>query len=205
MSLFVRSTLCVTPLVYAMWVVAAAGLLNSWPSWLWIRQRPSTPLLITISAASKAFCFFPLFFSLYRIHFPKKQNLRKVSFWMLPIPIKISFWTVVLWNIMQFPMDISMLDTGKYRKLVLTGYIWRPWPGGPGPELIYVLGLEIVYLLMYFWTRTKVTEHVVTYIASLVFHPNILSVSFRGFNPSRGPRFAEIFVSFLSLLLGLLD
>ncbi len=29
--------------------------------------------------------------------------------------------------------------------------------------------------------------------------------AFRGFNPSRGPRCAEIFVSFLSLLLGLLD
>jgi hypothetical protein len=45
----------------------------------------------------------------------------------------------------------------------------------------------------------------VTYIESLVCHPNILSVAFRGFSPSRGLRCAEIFVSFLSLLLGLLD
>jgi hypothetical protein len=49
------------------------------------------------------------------------------------------------------------------------------------------------------------TGHVVTYIESLVCHPNILSVAFRGFSPSRGPRSAEIFGSFLSLLLGLLD
>ena len=48
----------------------------------------------------------------------------------------------------------------------------------------------------------KVTEHVVTYIESLVCHPNILSVAVRGFSPSRGPRCGEIF---LSLLLGLLD
>jgi hypothetical protein len=45
----------------------------------------------------------------------------------------------------------------------------------------------------------------VTYIERLVCHPNILSVPFRGFGPSRGPRCAEIFVSFLSLLLGLYD
>ena len=38
----------------------------------------------------------------------------------------------------------------------------------------------------------KVTEHVVTYITSLVCYPNILSVAFRGFSPSRGPRCAEI-------------
>jgi hypothetical protein len=51
-------------------------------------------------------------------------------------------------------MDISVMDTGKYRKLVLTGHIRTPRPGSPGPELTYVVGLEIVYLLMYFWTRT---------------------------------------------------
>jgi hypothetical protein len=91
---------------------------------------------------------------LCQLHFSKKKNWWKVFFWMLPIPIKIYFWTVVLWNIMQFPMDISVMDTGKYRKLVLTGHISTPRPGSPGPELIYVVGLEIVYLLMYFWTRT---------------------------------------------------
>ncbi len=47
----------------------------------------------------------------------------------------------------------------------------------------------------------KVTGHAVTYIESLVCHPNILSVSFRGFSPSRGPRCTEIFVSFLSLIV----
>jgi hypothetical protein len=32
-------------------------------------------------------------------------------------------------------MDISVLDTGKYRKLVLTVQICRPWPGAPGQGL----------------------------------------------------------------------
>jgi hypothetical protein len=36
MPLFVRSTVCVTPLVYGMWVVEVDGLPNSWSSWLWI-------------------------------------------------------------------------------------------------------------------------------------------------------------------------
>jgi hypothetical protein len=45
----------------------------------------------------------------------------------------------------------------------------------------------------------KVTEHVVTYITSLVCYPNILSVPFRGSIPFRDPRFVEIFLSFLSL------
>jgi hypothetical protein len=114
----------------------------------------STPLHITISARLESFLFFSLSFLFVPIHFSKKKNWRKVFFWMLPIPIKISFWTVVLWNIMQFPMDISVMDTGKYMKLVFTGHIRTPRPGSPGPELIYVVGLEIVYLLMYFWTRT---------------------------------------------------
>jgi hypothetical protein len=52
---------------------------------------------------------------------------------------------------MQFPMDISVMDTGKYRKLVLTGEIYRPSPGAL--VRIYVGGLEITYLLMYSWTR----------------------------------------------------
>ena len=47
--------------------------------------------------------------------------------------------------------------------------------------------------------------HVVTYIESVVCHTNILSVAFRGVISFRGPRFAEISVSFLYLLLGLLD
>jgi hypothetical protein len=50
-------------------------------------------------------------------------------------------------------MDISVLDTGKYRKLVLTGEISRPSPVRAALELIYVVGLEITYLFMYFWTR----------------------------------------------------
>ena len=49
-------------------------------------------------------------------------------------------------------MDISVLDTGKYRKLVLTGGICRPSRGCPDGKRMYVLGLEITYLLMYFWT-----------------------------------------------------
>ena len=44
-----------------------------------------------------------------------------------------------------------------------------------------------------------------TYIASLVCYPNILSVPSRRFSPFLGPPFVEIFVSFLSLVLGLLD
>jgi hypothetical protein len=50
-------------------------------------------------------------------------------------------------------MDISVMDTGKYRKLVLTGEIWRPSTVRADLERIYVVGLEITYLLMYFWTR----------------------------------------------------
>jgi hypothetical protein len=51
---------------------------------------------------------------------------------------------------MQFSEDISVMDTGKYRKLVLTGEICGPCPTCPGLGRIYVIGLEIVYLLMYF-------------------------------------------------------
>ncbi len=54
---------------------------------------------------------------------------------------------------MQFPMDISVVDTGKYRKLVLTGEIYRPSPVRAVLESIYFVGLEITYLSMYFWTR----------------------------------------------------
>ena len=155
MPLFVRSTLCVTPLVCAMWVVAAAGLPNSWTSWLWIRQL-SDPLLSgsPFLHTSKAFCFFNFLFCLYQIHFSKKKNWRKVVFWMLPKITKMSFWTIVVLNIMQFSIDISVLYTGKYRKLGLTGEICRPWRGRSGLERIYVEGLEITYLLMHFWTRS---------------------------------------------------
>ena len=155
MSLFVRSTLCVTPLVYAMWVVAAAGLPNSWPSWLWIRQL-SDPLLSVrpFLHPPKAFFFVHFLFSLYQIHFSKKKNWRKGIFWMLPRHAKNSFWTVLLLILIQFSLDISVMDTGKYRKLVLTGEICGPWRGSPGLGRIYVIGLQIVYLLMYFWTRT---------------------------------------------------
>jgi hypothetical protein len=52
-------------------------------------------------------------------------------------------------NIMQFSMDISVMDTGKHRKLVLTGVFSRPWWGCSGLERIYVVGLKITYLLMY--------------------------------------------------------
>ncbi len=77
----------------------------------------------------KAFCFFHFLFSLYQIHFSKKKNWRKVVFWMLPKTTRITFWTVVVLNIMQFLVDISVLDTGKYRKLVLTGEVYWPWRG----------------------------------------------------------------------------
>jgi hypothetical protein len=46
-------------------------------------------------------------------------------------------------------MDISVLDNGKYRKMVLTGVFCRPWEGRPDLERIHVLGLEIANLLMY--------------------------------------------------------
>ena len=46
------------------------------------------------------------------------------------------------------------MDTGKYRKLVLTGKICGPYPSAPGLGRIHVIGLEIVYLLMYFRTRS---------------------------------------------------
>jgi hypothetical protein len=42
-------------------------------------------------------------------------------------------------------VDTSVMDTGKYRKLVLTGEIYRPWWGRPGLERIHVLGLEIIH------------------------------------------------------------
>ncbi len=103
---------------------------------------------------SKSFCFFHFLFCLYQIHFSKKKNLRKVVFWMLPKITKMSFWTVVVSNIMQFSMDISVMYNGKYSKLGLTGEICRPWRGRSGLERIYVEGLEITYLLMYFWTRS---------------------------------------------------
>jgi hypothetical protein len=45
------------------------------------------------------------------------------------------------------------MDAGKYRKLVLTGEIRGPSWGTPGLERTHVVGLEITYLLMYFWTR----------------------------------------------------
>jgi len=44
------------------------------------------------------------------------------------------------------------MDNGKYRKLVITGMFYRSWVRGEVPGRIYIVGLEIVYLLMYFWT-----------------------------------------------------
>jgi hypothetical protein len=41
----------------------------------------------------------------------------------------------VVLNIMQFSVDISVMDTGKYRKLVLTGGICRPSRGSPDSAL----------------------------------------------------------------------
>jgi hypothetical protein len=61
----------------------------------------------------------------------------------------------VVLNITQFSVDISVLDTGKYRKLVITGGICGSCSGSPGLGRMYVIGLEIVYLLMYLWTRTS--------------------------------------------------
>jgi hypothetical protein len=44
------------------------------------------------------------------------------------------------------------MGTGKYRKLVLTDVFYRSWVRRAGLVRIYVVGLEIIYLVMHFWT-----------------------------------------------------
>ncbi len=72
-----QSTLYVTALVCEMRVVAAAGLPNSWPSWLWIRQL-SYPLLSVwpFLDAQKFFVFFTFLFRV-PISLLKKTKLVK--------------------------------------------------------------------------------------------------------------------------------
>ena len=120
------------------------------------RNSPIHYSPFTISGRSKGFLFFSLSFQ-FVPNSLKKEKLVKVIFWMLPRPTKKPFWTVLLLIVMQFSEDMSVMDTGKYRKLVLTGGIWGSCPGSPGLGRMHVIGLEIVYLLMYFWTRTTRT------------------------------------------------
>ena len=127
MSLFVRSTLCVTPLVWVMRVVATADLPNTWTSWLWIRQN-SDPLLSEspFLCVPKRFVF-SSFFSvctrwLLKYCSSQRQVIRrktgeKWSFEYFPRTTKISFWTVVLLKIMQFHGHI--IDG--YREIQETG------------------------------------------------------------------------------------
>jgi hypothetical protein len=77
MPLFVRSTLCVTTLVCGMWVVAAAGLPNSWPSWLWIRQLSDPLLSVWPFLQPKNLFVFSTFFQFVPISLFKKEKLAK--------------------------------------------------------------------------------------------------------------------------------
>ncbi len=147
-SLSTRSP--ITPLVSEMKVGATAGLPNSWSSWLWIRELfdPLLPVWPFLHA-----CFFTFFSVCTKFTF-QKRNWRTVICRVLPRPTKITIWTVVLLKIIQFPIDISVMDTRKYKNLVLTGEICGPSWRWPDLERIYILGLEITYLLMYFWNRS---------------------------------------------------
>ena len=106
----------------------------------------------------KGFLFFSLSFQIVPNSLFKKEKLAKRNLLNASEGPKNSFGTVLLLILMQFSMDISVMDTGKYRKLVLTGEICGPWSGSPGLGRIYVIGLEIVYLLMYLWTRATRTR-----------------------------------------------
>jgi hypothetical protein len=101
---------------------------------------------------------------------------------------RIFFSTVALLNIMQFPMDISVQDTGKYWKLVLTSVICRSGilvinefkretlAGVSGSGKNICPGLEITYLLMYLWTRSlnpaKVSNQAVQRHPTAVLRPS---------------------------------
>ena len=50
---------------------------------------------------------------------------------------------VVLIMMMKFLVDIWVMDTGKYRKVVLTTLFDRPWVRRLGLVRIYVVDLEI--------------------------------------------------------------
>jgi hypothetical protein len=90
------------------------------------KQRPSHRLMLVVSWGSlvrdTSLMTLPLL-PLRLIGTTQQSPTSRRSNLASPIPTKISFWTVVLLNIVQFPTNISVKDTGKYRKLVLTNGI----------------------------------------------------------------------------------
>jgi hypothetical protein len=77
------------------------------------------------------FCFFPpqvgWITTMPRQVIPRKTG-EKLSLEYLPRSPKIYFLAVLFLIILQFSADISVMDTGKYRTLVLTGVFSRSWP-----------------------------------------------------------------------------
>ena len=127
-------------------VDAVAGLPNSWSSWLWIREL-SDPLLSVwpFLHAQKSF-FFPLSFSFYQ------EKLAKSILLNASDDHENSFLNRCA--IKYCAISHGHIGDG-YREIQETGVhrgICRPSRGCPDGERIYVLGLEITYLLMYFWT-----------------------------------------------------
>ena len=105
-----------------------------------------------------------------KIHFlffvpNSEKNWRKVIVWILPSPTKISFWTVVLLNIMQFPWI--------YRWSIFW-CIYRPERKSEGGEhrnpphtLVTVSSAEdpcvCFFLFFFFWTTDKGRDKENTY------------------------------------------
>ncbi len=85
MPLFVWST-------HFMWVDVSAGLPNSWPSWIWIRQL-SDPLLSIwpFLQAKKLFVFFTFFSVCTKFTFQKRKTSEKYSFECFRFPRKFLF------------------------------------------------------------------------------------------------------------------
>ena len=79
-----------------------------------------------------------------------KKNWREVICWILNKTTNFSCWTVVLLNMIQFPMKLN--KKGKYRKLMFTGLFCRSSPVRVGLVRTYVVGLENY---LYFWTRRQ--------------------------------------------------
>jgi hypothetical protein len=80
----------------------------------------------------KSFLFFSLSFQFVPNSLFKKEKLAKSILLNASDSHENFFLNRRGIHIMQFSVDISVVDTEKYRKLVLTGEICRPWRGRPG-------------------------------------------------------------------------